>query len=501
MSTSETVAKRLCVLLVEDNPGDVDLIQARAEEDELRPLNIQVCPTLALAIDAVREGHPDLVLLDLGLPDSTGIRTFEQMHAAAGDTPIIVLTGHDDATVAEKCIALGAHDYLLKGKVEQFINWAAYNTVARAAASRALRESHENMKRMVADNQDPMLVLDAKGFVKFSNEAAVALFGDGVAEGQAFTIPASKRDAQEINVPGTNGDEVTVEMRKGASNWYGEEVQVLSFRDVTERKRAEQEREEMRAQLIHAQKLESLGTLAGGVAHEINNPINAIMNYAQLIIDLSSHDKRGTDFGKEIINESERVAAIVKNLLSFARMEKDTTFRTASLEDIINATLGLVRTIIRHDLISLEIDVPKDLPRIRCRGQELQQVLLNLITNARDAVNQKFSDQHPDKKIRIVAGPQPFNGSTGIRLTVEDHGAGIPEGVRDRVFDPFFTTKPSDQGTGLGLSISHGIIKEHKGTMSVESIEGEWTRIHVDLPVAKASDSAYLTTTPSGDKG
>jgi signal transduction histidine kinase len=198
------------------------------------------------------------------------------------------------------------------------------------------------------------------------------------------------------------------------------------------------------------------------------------------------------------------VATIVKNLLGFARQDKQSR-SPARMCDIVEATLSLIRTVMRHDQITLAVDVPEDLPMIKCRSQQIQQVVMNLITNARDALNTRYPGFDEDKKIRISAEvvrhpssvvshqlPEKATPITDhrslitdtIRLTVEDHGCGIPEAIRQRIFDPFFTTKPRDKGTGLGLSISHGIVKDHGGALSVESEPRQWTRFYVDLPIA-----------------
>ncbi len=252
------------------------------------------------------------------------------------------------------------------------------------------------------------------------------------------------------------------------------------------RRRAEDEREHYRMQLIQSQKLESIGVLASGVAHEINNPIMGIMGYAQLIQDRwGAGDAELREFAAEIGKETDRVATIVKNLLSFARQDKETQCCPTRAHAIVEATLSLIRVVLRHDQIALEVNVPADLPAPICNSQQIQQVLMNLLTNARDALNQRYPGADADKLIRISAEFTRRNaeGLPRFRLTVEDHGAGIPEAVRARIFEPFFTTKPREKGTGLGLSISHGIVKEHGGELSVESEEGQWTRFHVDLPV------------------
>ncbi len=252
--------------------------------------------------------------------------------------------------------------------------------------------------------------------------------------------------------------------------------------DITERKRLEQERSIMEAQLRHQQKLESIGTLASGVAHEINNPITGIMNYAQLIQDRLPTESPLTEFTGEIMHETQRVATIVRNLLTFARNEKQ-SHSPARMVDIVEAVLSLVRTVIRHDQITLNVNVPSDLPPLKCRSQQLQQVIMNVMTNARDALNERYPGHHPDKIMRVEASLFVKGGRQWIRLTVEDHGTGIAPEVRERMFDPFFTTKGRDQGTGLGLSISHGIVKEHYGELTVESELGHFTRMYVDLPV------------------
>ena len=251
--------------------------------------------------------------------------------------------------------------------------------------------------------------------------------------------------------------------------------------DITERKRLEEERWVMEAQLRQQQKLEAIGTLASGVAHEINNPINGIMNYAQLIQDRLPAESSLIEYTTEILQETQRVAGIVHNLLTFSRDEKQNC-SLARITDIVQRTLSLIRTVIRGDQITLTVNVPEDLPQLNCRSQQLQQVLMNLLTNARDALNERFPGHDPDKVIHLTAALFERQDGRWIRVTVEDHGIGITPEVRERMFDPFFTTKPRDKGTGLGLSISHGIVKEHQGELTVESEPGRFTRMHVDLP-------------------
>ncbi|MHC1729583.1 MAG: PAS domain S-box protein [Syntrophobacteraceae bacterium] len=254
------------------------------------------------------------------------------------------------------------------------------------------------------------------------------------------------------------------------------------FLDLTERKRAEEEKKKLQAQLMQSQKLESIGTLAGGVAHEINNPLNGIMNYAQLILDRIEPDNPAREYAGEILRETERIRVIVRNLLTFARHDKH-SHSPAQMRDVITAVLSLVQAVMRHDQISLELEIPENLPGIKCRSQQIQQVLMNLMTNARDALNERYPGYSPEKTLRIAVEVITREGRQFIRTTVEDAGTGIPEGVRDRIFDPFFTTKPKEAGTGLGLSISYGIVREHGGELTIESESLRYTRFHMDLPV------------------
>lgn len=262
----------------------------------------------------------------------------------------------------------------------------------------------------------------------------------------------------------------------------GKNGELVFARDITERKLHEQKEQEMEAQLRHQQKLEAIGTLAGGVAHEINNPLNGIMNYAQLILDASEKGTASEMYSGEIIHETERISVIVKNLLQFSRQEKQ-SHSYASIYDIINQTISLVNTIIKKDQITLDISPDEDLPDIKCRSQQIQQVIMNLLTNARDALNERYPGYDENKIICLKCHEYRRDGRRWLRLTIQDYGAGIPYEFRERIFEPFFSTKPKDSGTGLGLSISYGIVSEHHGKLTFESTPGNGTTFILELPV------------------
>jgi len=264
---------------------------------------------------------------------------------------------------------------------------------------------------------------------------------------------------------------------------------VCTIEDITEKRELLEKNLGLEVRLRNQQKLESIGTLAGGVAHEINNPINGIMNYAQLIMDNPGSKETVLEFSNEILHKTDRVATIVRSLLQFSRNEKQ-QHSYSTIDDIVNSTTLLIKTVMKHDQINLIIEIPKNLPKIKCRNQQIQQVLMNLLTNARDALNERYTGYNEDKVIKVLCELYYKEKLSWIRVTVEDHGNGIDENIKSKIFDPFFTTKERDKGTGLGLSISYGIIKEHHGELACESEEGKYTRFHLDLPCDNGWDLA-----------
>ncbi|HKP64379.1 MAG TPA: ATP-binding protein [Polyangiales bacterium] len=240
------------------------------------------------------------------------------------------------------------------------------------------------------------------------------------------------------------------------------------------------ERSSFQPQSRHQQRLEAIGTLASGVAHEINNPVQSIMNYA-LLIERRSDSPDVERYAQEILHEAQRVAAIVRGLLSFARQEGE-PYTEVAVSELVSSTLSLISAMLRKEGIQVDISDLEDGPAVRCHPQQIQQVLMNLLSNARDALNERYSGAHDDKRIIVRSRSWRREGEVFVRLTIEDFGTGIPPGLLDQIFDPFRTTKAQGQSAGLGLSISHGIVVEHGGAISVESELGHFTRFHVDLP-------------------
>lgn len=241
------------------------------------------------------------------------------------------------------------------------------------------------------------------------------------------------------------------------------------------------EKTTLQAEAMRAGHLASLGELSAGVAHEINNPITGIINYAQLLVNRNAEESREHDIARRIVREGERIAGIVRSLLSFARERREDK-NLVLFEKILRDSITLTEAQIKKDGISLRINLPAVLPKVLVNAQQIQQVILNILSNARYALNHKYPEAHEDKIIEVSGGEELVDGVVYVRVVFRDHGSGIPAELLGRVMNPFFSTKPVGEGTGLGLSISHGILRDHGGRLRIESREGLYTDLIIELP-------------------
>lgn len=393
--------------------------------------------------------------------------------------------------------------------------------VERAHLYTEEREAEEKYRTLIEQSNDAIYLIHGNRF-EIVNRKFEELFGVTQAEANApdfvFTkivAPKSRRQVleqarkervrkdkdaakvspvYEFTALDKDGNEIEVELTVSYPMYKGKLATQGVLRDITERKRTEAERAAMQAQMFQSAKLASVGELAAGVAHEINNPIFAIREYADLMLEDTPPDDPTYPMLDTIIKESNRIAEIVRNLLEFSR-PGETSFSPVHLADVWQLVYNLIGQSFRKHNIQLEVDIPANLPPIQARTQQLQQVLLNLVTNARDALREKYPDggSRPEKSVtvkarvvgdtRALARPNGDAPRRAIELTVRDEGIGILPEDREQLFLPFFTTKRARGGTGLGLSISHKIIEEHKGRIEVESEPGEFTEFKVTLPV------------------
>jgi len=255
----------------------------------------------------------------------------------------------------------------------------------------------------------------------------------------------------------------------------GRVVQMIEYcLDVTDRKWAEEQlRLATRQQIGRSEKLASIGRLAAGIAHEINNPLTGVLTFAHLLRDKESTSKEDRQDLDIIINETARAGDIVRGLLDFAR-EKTPVKESLDLNHVIDQTIRLIRKQKELEQISIEEDLREGLPNITGDENQLQQVLLNVLLNACEAM---------PRGGRLTISTSAQDGS--VLIKVVDTGCGIKKEHLEQVFEPFFSTKPVGKGTGLGLSVSYGIVEQHGGSLEIESEEGSGTTVTIVLPAGK----------------
>ena len=244
---------------------------------------------------------------------------------------------------------------------------------------------------------------------------------------------------------------------------------------------------EIQSKLLQTEKMAALGQLVSGIAHELNNPLTAIMGYAQLLLGHGLSLPQQSEASK-VFQEAERARRIVKNLLYFVRENKPERTRV-DLNEIVERTLALRGYELRVENIVVECSLETGLPETMADAHQLQQVVLNLLVNAEQALLGDRGSGHVWIRTRCAAGGR-------IALEVSDDGPGIAPSIASRVFDPFFTTKPAGVGTGLGLSIVYGIVQQHGGDVNLESLRGSGAKFVIELPMASSLTEQAVAPAP-----
>ncbi len=262
---------------------------------------------------------------------------------------------------------------------------------------------------------------------------------------------------------------------------YGEIAEIVATGlNISDQKQMKQEKTVLETRLQQAQRLNSLGILARGVAHEINNPLTGLMNYATILEDeIKIPELRG--FAKGIKVEGLRVSEIVTNLLTFARSDNGPR-RTVKIKDVIEKAAMLINQSLITDRIFLDLSHVDPQIMVHCLVQDIQHVLLNIVTNSWQAILRKNDDDIERRKIYISTELIILQKKKYVRIEVKDQGDGIAQADLTNVFDPFFSSQPITQGTGLGLAVSYGIVRDHGGKIQVFSTQGKYTKVIVDLP-------------------
>ncbi len=294
-----------------------------------------------------------------------------------------------------------------------------------------------------------------------------------------------------------NGQIRTVLMSSQVMTFEGEEVVLTSAADITER-------QELEEQLRQAQKMEVLGQLTGGIAHDFNNLLAVIIGNLELLADAAGNNRSVVQYADRAAAAADRGAKLTHRLLAYSRRQtlhvSDTDINqlVRSLADMVSRSVG--------ELITLKLDLTDDLPLIKVDPHQLENAILNLAVNARDAMPEggtlTISSDRVDLDAETIIAGQAVAAGTYLRLTVTDIGSGMAPNVRERVFEPFYTTKDVGEGSGLGLSMVHGFVKQSGGEVTVESTIGQGTSIGLYLPIAGAAEIVdYLQHPPKSAMG
>jgi two-component system, cell cycle sensor histidine kinase and response regulator CckA len=480
----------LRILHLEDNELDGEFIRMSLDQADIAS-EITRVETRDAFLTQIHQQHFDLIVSDFSLPSFDGLSALRIVREKKLDTPFIFVSGTIGEERAVAALRDGATDYVLKDRLSRLPE-----AIRRCVAERQEREARQAAEERIHEQaalldeaREAIVVHDLDRRVTFWNRGAERLYGWTAAEAKAgaasaMLTPESRTLVSEaitiackggawdgtLNIDTRDGRRLVVE-----SHWTclrqpnGVPRAILTIsRDVT------QERQ-MEAQLQQKQRLETIGMVAGGIAHDLNNVL------APIVLGIGSLRRKVTDeHGLRLLqtmdSTAHRGAEILQQVLSFARG----TQRPAGPVDIGEVIRGMERLLAAtlSSNIELSIEIAPDLRRPRVDAAQLQQVLLNLCVNARDAMPGAGR-----LSIRAENGtPRPGDVGEHVVLQVTDSGTGMPEEVRRKIFDPFYTTKAT--GTGIGLATVLSIVKRHGGSIEVDSVVGQGTEFRVRFPVS-----------------
>jgi two-component system, cell cycle sensor histidine kinase and response regulator CckA len=525
------------VLLVEDNLAEARFIQEIFKDSLKIQFGITHVNRLGAAIIQLDSADFDVALLDLTLPDSTGLASLDAAIHHAPDLPIVVLTYNSDDELAIEAVRHGAQDYLVKRNVnlDVLVRSIRY-AIERKQAAVALQDLNENLELRVEErtadlgtaNKALSQEIEARQSIQNHLELAqqagkigtfewdllldkidwsIALealygleagsFGDDISKWMTTIHPEDRPEVKieidrALHFKQGLDLEFRIEYPDGSIHWIAVKSNIFAdlngnptrtigiHMDITEKKQLE-------AQFLRTQRLESLGTLASGIAHDLNNILTPILSVAQLLpLRVTNIDERTQNLLKILEASARRGADLIKQILSFAQGVEGKHVCIQPSHLIVE-----IKKIIQQTLPkSIEIDtsIPADLGLVWGDMTQLHQVLMNLCINARDAMPQggTLTIQARNKSIDETFAREHLDAKIGeyVSIAVIDTGTGIQPQLIDRIFDPFFTTKEIGKGTGLGLSAVLGIVRSHGGFVDVQSQVNRGTQIDIYLPAA-----------------
>ena len=511
------------VLIAEDDPASRTLLQIWLRQDGH---DITSVDNGRAALEAARQVLPDLVLSDVMMPEMDGFELCRALRAdpQLGEVPIVLVTTLADKASRIQGIEAGADDFLtkpydsaeLRARVRTIVRLNRYRLLLqereqraaeRAAAAARLRE----LADLLDQTQDAIVQIDAQGRIAFWSAGAARMFGwspeEAVGrEARTLLFPkAGELPREAMTGLATCGDwkgELTTYRRDGQectllTRWSaveraadGARSTLLIATDVTEQRHAER-------QYLRAQRMETIGMLASGVAHDLNNMLTPISIGVE-VLRQQLQDSALTEILNVMASSVERGSALVKQVLSLAR---DGGQKTTLLQPkhIVREVAQLAKETFPKT-ITVCADYPAKLWTIESNPTELTQVLLNLCVNARDAMPQGgtltlVARDVDAAEVRRAGHPHP-TADNYVLIEVSDTGTGIPPDIRDRIFEPFFTTKPKGKGTGLGLATVATIVRKQGGFIALESEVGRGTTFRLYFPAATASASPTTTIAP-----
>jgi PAS domain S-box-containing protein len=488
----------LQVLLVEDNPADAELIAYELQRAGM-DLTTRCVATKKDFLKELRTNPPDAIISDYSMPQFNAIDALHALKAHKVELPFILVTGALSEEVAVECIKEGADDYILKSSLKR-LPTALLSSVQRKKAEREREQAEVRIREqaeLLDKARDAILVMDANGAITYWNAGAERLYGYPAGEAMQMNAAAlSKFDEAkhheamrqtvaheewhgELTQTTKDGRSIFVETRWSLIREGDKPKSILMINtDITEKKKLE-------AQFLRSQRLESIGTLAGGIAHDLNNVLTPILVSLKLLREM-----KGETPG-EVIDTLEasahRGASIVQQVLSFARgVEGEKAL--LQVKHPLKEVLKIAKDVFPRT-VEIRSRFDPELWPVHGDTTQLHQVFMNLVVNARDAMpnggrlevnaenvhlDENYARMQPDAK------PGPY-----VVVTVSDTGTGIPAGLMAKIFEPFFTTKEIGKGTGLGLSTSAGIVRSHFGFLTVYSEQGKGSSFKVYLPAAE----------------
>lgn len=487
------------LLLVEDNPGDVRFLQEILKESPDVEFEFHHADRLDSALQLLAGDSFDIILLDLSLPDGSGLDTVVRTREAAAHVPIVVLTGLNDEALALNSVREGAQDYLVKGQIEIDV---LVRAIRYAIERHRLQVEHEKQKRQIEElaafvqlNPNPVLEFARDGRLIYSNEAAVRVADSLGLEGPGKMIPSEKSAiVTETLATGEARQGVEIEMAGRILSWSFFPIPKLGVVhsyavDITEKISLE-------VRLRHSQKMEAVGQLAAGVAHDFNNYLTLIQGHLG-IIECQQPPENLRQSLQQARLAVDSASNLTRQLLMFSRPQEINP-RSLDLNEVIGRLADLVRRPLGRE-IELKIFPGENLSPIRGDAGMIEQIILNLAVNARDAMPAGGTLTIATEE--FFASPEKSSeGHAGLAgrhvfIRVSDTGDGMSPETAARIFEPFFSTKAEDKGTGLGLATVYGLVNQHKGWIDVDSKLSEGTTFTVYFPAEESSRVSVATVT------